>query len=185
VRLFVALEIPDEVRRALGEIIARLQKTGRGARWVRPEGIHVTLKFIGEWENLPGIQAALSGTRLPTPVEARFRGLGFFPHERHPQVLWAGVEASPNLAELAAAIDERLAAVGIGREARPFRPHLTLARIKSEDGLAALRDETRKIGSPDFGSMRTGEFHLFRSDLSREAARYTSLAKFHFCEDQR
>src|SRR5215469_14052991 len=101
-RLFVALDFPDGVRLSLRGLIERLRQESRGARWVRPEGMHVTLKFLGETDpkNLAAIRGALAGLRSPGRVEMRFRGLGFFPDGRRPRVLWCGIEASPNLAEL-------------------------------------------------------------------------------------
>jgi RNA 2',3'-cyclic 3'-phosphodiesterase len=182
VRLFVALDIPDEVRRAIGEMIARLRNVARGARWVRPEGVHVTLKFIGETppERVNAIEGALRAARAAASVEAKFRGAGFFPNERHPRVFWAGVEASPNLAELAGDVDRRLSALGIAAESREFRPHLTLARFKSEDGLPRLQEEIKKLEPFDFGSMRASEFYLFQSQLGPSGAKYTKLATFPF-----
>jgi RNA 2',3'-cyclic 3'-phosphodiesterase len=185
VRLFVALEIPDEVRRAIGEMIARLRDVAHGARWVRAEGVHVTLKFIGEMpaERVVAIEQALRGARgagVIASVEAKFRGAGFFPNERHPRVFWASVEASPNLAELAREVDARLSSLGIAAETREFRPHLTLARFKSEDGLPRLREEIKKLEPVDFGSMETSEFHLFQSQLGAGGAKYTKLATFPF-----
>ena len=181
-RLFVALDIPAEVRRAISETIARLRDVARGARWLRAEGVHVTLKFIGEMpaERVPAIEEALRAAGVAEPVAARFRGVGFFPNERHPRVFWAGVEASPNLAELARDVDQRLSRLGIAAETREFRPHLTLARFKSEDGLPRLREEIKKLEPLDFGSMRASEFYLFQSELGRGGAKYTKLANFRF-----
>ncbi len=179
-RLFVALDIPSEVRQAIGEMIARLRDVARGARWVRPEGVHVTLKFIGEIsaERAAKIEAALREVRLGAPVDAQFRGVGFFPNERHPRVFWAGIEASSNLAELAKDVDKRLSPLGIEAETREFRPHLTLARFKTEDGLARLREEIKKFEPFEFGSMCVSEFYLFQSELGRRGAKYTKLASF-------
>jgi RNA 2',3'-cyclic 3'-phosphodiesterase len=185
VRLFVALEIPDEVRGAIGEMIARLRDVARGARWVKAEGVHVTLKFIGETpaERVAAIEGALRGAGaagIAAPIEARFRGAGFFPNERHPRVFWAGVDASPNLAELAREVGRRLSPLGIDSESRDFRPHLTLARFKSEDGLPRLREEIKKLEPFDFGSIRAYEFYLFQSQLGAGSAKYTKLATFPF-----
>lgn len=194
-RIFVALDIPADVRRAIGGMISRLRDAARGARWVRVEGVHLTLKFIGEIsvERIAAIEEALRGVRIAAPrvsspplaaaIDAKFRGAGFFPNERHPRVFWAGVEASPNLAELARAVDAQLAPLGIAAETREFRPHLTLARFKSEDGLPRLRDEIKKLEPFDFGSMRASEFHLFRSELGPGGAKYTKLANFPFSTD--
>jgi 2'-5' RNA ligase len=182
VRLFVALDIPAEVRRSIGDMIARLRDVARGARWVRAEGVHVTLKFIGEMpaERVAAIEAALRGARVAAPVEASFRGAGFFPNERHPRVFWAGVDASPNLSELAGDVDQRLSGLGIPAEEREFRAHLTLARFKSEDGLPRLREEIKKLEPFDFGSMRATEFYLFQSQLGPGGAKHTKLASFSF-----
>jgi RNA 2',3'-cyclic 3'-phosphodiesterase len=185
VRLFVALDIPAEVRRAIGEMIARLRDVARGARWVRAEGVHVTLKFIGEMpaERVATVEAELRGASVAAPVEAKFRGAGFFPNDRHPRVFWAGVEASPNLAELAGSVDARLSKLGIAAEAREFRAHLTLARFKSEDGLPRLREVIKKLEPLDFGSMRASEFYLFQSQLGPGGAKYTKLASYPFGGD--
>lgn len=185
-RLFVALEIPDEIKKRLERLIERLRGTARGARWNRAEALHLTLKFIGEMpkEKLPAIQEALSSVHDGAPVEAHIRGTGFFPNERHPHVFWVGVEASPNLNELAAAVDASLKNVGIPPETREFSAHLTLARIKSEDGLPRLREAIRNRETTDFGSMRATEFHLYRSELLPDGARHTRLASFPFVEAQ-
>ncbi len=181
-RVFVALDIPDRIRQALAGLIGKLERTCRGARWVRVEGLHVTLKFIGEAapEMVERIQAELATIRLAAPVETSFRDVGFFPNERHPRVFWVGIAATPNLAELAAEIERRLEPLGIPSESRPFRPHLTLARFKSEDGLERLREELRSAGPFEFGSTQAGELHLYRSQLKPGGAEYTRLKTFPF-----
>ena len=113
-------------------------------------------------------------------MEIDFRDAGFFPDERHPRVVWAGMAATPNLAELAVEIDQRLELLGIPREQRPFRPHLTLARFKSEDGLDRLRETLRGLASLVLGSTRASEFHLYHSMLKPSGAEYTRLATFPF-----
>ena len=181
-RVFLALEIPGEVRTAIGELIRTLEKTCRGAHWVRPDGVHVTLKFIGEAapERIEQIQARLANIRVSAPVELEFRGVGFFPNDRHPRVFWAGIAATPNLAELAGCIEQELAPLGIPREERPFKPHLTLARFKSEDGLPRLREAIASAGALDFGAMREESFHLYGSRLKPGGAEYMKLATFPF-----
>jgi len=148
-RLFVAFDLPGEVRTALGEPIARLKPLCRAARWARPEGMHVTLKFIGhaiadgDTEKLDATRAALAAVQSSEPVEIRYRGIGFFPDARRPRVVWCGVEASANLAKLAADIESRLEPLGIPRETRAFVPHLTLARFKSPEVGVRFRDGAR------------------------------------------
>lgn len=181
-RVFVAVDIPDEVREAIRTLMGKLENTCRGARWARVEGMHVTLKFIGEvsTEKVERIRAELAAVRSAAPVEISFRGVGFFPNERHPRVFWAGMAASPNLGELAEEVERRLETLGIPREQRPFRPHLTLARFKSEDGLERLRAASREAGALEFGSTTAREFHLYQSQLHPKGAVYTRLATFPF-----
>ncbi len=181
-RVFVAIDVPQDVRRALGDLIEKLEKLGRGARWMRPEGIHITLKFVGEVpdEVVEKVKPILAGVHFPSPVQMSFRETGFFPNARHPRVFWAGIEATPNLAWIAGEIERRLEPAGIAAENRSFRPHLTLARIKSEEGLAKLRTAIDQLAPFDFGSARATQFHLYQSILKREGAEYTRLATFDF-----
>jgi 2'-5' RNA ligase len=171
VRLFVALDLPETVRGALRESIEPLKKACPGARWVHPESMHVTLKFIGqvEAEKLDSIRAALLPIRSEQPVEMEFRGLGFFPSEHRPRVVWCGVEASPNLAALAADIEASLGSFGTSAEWRPFVPHLTLARMDPEKVSSGVVDRHSAAGSeleaPPFGAAREKEFFIYQSFL--------------------
>ena len=185
-RLFVAMDVPEEVRKAIREYIGKLQAVCRGARWARVESMHVTLKFIGEvsGEKVQQVKKELEGVRSAAAVEMSFRGVVFFPHARHPRVFWARIEATPNLAELAADIEKRLERLGIPREERAFRPHLTLARFKSEEGLPKLQEAMEKAGAMEFGSTRSSEFHLYESKLMRGGAVYTRLATIEFAAVQ-
>jgi 2'-5' RNA ligase len=182
VRLFVALELPEHVRAALSDLIARLKLESPKARWVRPEGMHITLKFIGEADpgNLDTIRAALETVRSSAPVEMNLRGVGFFPDGRRPRAAWCGVEASPNLAQLAADIARALEPLGFPAESRQFVPHLTLARFKSPDGLEKLVSAASNLESQGFGSARESEFHLFQSFLRPSGSEYKRLATFPF-----
>ena len=181
-RVFVAVEIPGEVRRAIASFIGRLEKTCRGARWVRVEGMHLTLKFIGEAqeEKVEQIRRTLAEVRNVSPVEIGFRGTGFFPNAKHPRVFWAGIEATPNLGELASEIERRLEALGIPSEQRPFKPHLTLARFKSEEGLSQLHEALATEGAIEFGRTVASEFHMYQSQLKPGGAVHTQLATFPF-----
>jgi RNA 2',3'-cyclic 3'-phosphodiesterase len=144
--------------------------------------MHITLKFIGyiDDKKLGAIRGALSVIRSIQAVEMHFRGLGFFPHERRPRVLWVGVEASPNLAALALDIDASLERHGVPREARAFVPHLTLARFDQPGGLEKLVATAENLASTNFGSCTEREFYLYESVLKRSGAEYTRLAAFPF-----
>jgi 2'-5' RNA ligase len=190
VRLFVALEIPSAVRDNLAALINDLRTAEAGtkhkARWVRPENLHVTLKFIGNVDagKLDAIYAALGQICSTGKVELRFRGLGFFPSEKRPRVLWAGIAGSPNLAPLAAGLDARLEKLGIPRETREFAPHLTLARFDPPGVSERLRAAAEGNVGREFGDVRTGEFHLFESKTRPTGAEYTRLSSFSFAEDE-
>ena len=188
-RLFVALDLPDDVRRALGDLIRRLKKLCREARWVRPDAMHLTLKFIGhairddDAAKFASLRAALAAIRSDRAAEMQFRGVGFFPNARRPRVAWCGVEASPNLAQMAAEIEAALEPLGIPRESREFVPHLTLARFESPKGLAALTHAAEELKSFDIGSARATEFYLYESVLHRSGAEYKKLETYPFVKE--
>ena len=184
-RLFVALEIPAAVRDNLAAQINELRDlpaplAAKRLRWVRPENLHVTLKFIGEVEaaKLDGIRSALTAIGLDAPVGLDFRGLGFFPDEKYPRVLWVGLHASGNLPVLASDIDRTLEGQGIARDERAFAPHLTLARFEPRGLHERLRIAIQKNSEREFGAFEAREFHLIQSRLKPSGAEYTSLAAF-------
>ncbi len=176
-RVFVALDVPEPVRASLAELSERLKKVCPNARWVRLEGIHITLKFIGEVppEKLEQIRQALGELPSFNPITVRFAGVGFFPDARSPRVFWAGVQADPTLAELAAAMEMKLEPLGIAPEKRAFHPHLTLARFESPQGAQALMEAVEALGTPELGEETFREFHLYQSVLKRSGAEYTRL----------
>lgn len=195
-RLFVALDLRDGVRRALGDLMAKLKSLSPDARWVRPEGMHATLKFIGhavetgDTKKLDAVRAALAAVHSDRPVEMNFRGVGFFPNASRPRVVWCGVQASENLAPLAADIDRALEPLGISREDRAFVPHLTLARFKparpgkrrrsNRGGGETLQSTAAEMAEKDFGSARETEFHLFESITKPGGAEYRKLETYSF-----
>ena len=186
-RLFVALEIPTAIRENLATLVRDLREVSsklpdRRPRWVRSENLHVTLKFIGEADTrqVEGIREALSKVHSDAPVDLAFHQLGFFPIERHPRVLWAGVNASPNLPALAADVDRALETQGIAREQRAFTPHLTLARFEPPALSEELRVAIQKNSKREFGSFQAREFHLTESKLHSSGAVYRTVATFPF-----
>ena len=185
-RLFVALDLSNAVRAGIANFCETLRADFPSARWVRSEGIHVTLKFIGEVSDgrVEQIEDALGTVVCNAAVEMRFRGTGFFPNEWRPRVFWIGIEATPNLAEIAAQFETMLEPLGIARESREFKPHLTLARIEETRGIEKLHDAIRRIGPVDFGTVRTNEMYLYRSELGRGGAKYTRLKTFTFAKRQ-
>ncbi len=191
-RLFVALDIDDAIRERLTRFVDGVRNFAPDARWVKPESLHVTLKFIGEQpdaaaENIKQALATISGST----TAMSFRGYGFFPTPKSARVFWVGMEAGPQLAALAAAIDEKMATLGIAQEDRPFSPHLTLARAPGgsgsprwgkgdgpNHGFQKLQEKLAALPPPEFGTMTPHEFFLYQSQLSPKGSKYTKLAHF-------
>jgi len=181
-RLFIAIELPREIRDALMAFLTELRGIAPRAKWVRAENLHVTLKFLGETDagKLPAIQNALASIRGGEPVSLDFRGLGFFPNEHKPRVFWVGMQASANLKTLAEAIDREMHKHGFPLENRPFTPHLTLARFEPPGTPAQLGAAAKHNSARSFGSLTARAFHLIESKLKPGGAEYTTLKSFPF-----
>jgi 2'-5' RNA ligase len=189
-RLFVALDIDEEIRKQIAEFIERVEGLAPDARWVSAESLHVTLKFIGEKPDarVPDIESALKSISGEA-FRVSFHGCGFFPTPKSARVFWLGIEAESGLATLAKAVESTLAKLDIPEEKREFSPHLTLARAGGGSGAPGWRKGDRpnrhfaalqlRLGEvPEFGTMTAREFSLYRSQLSPQGSRYTKIARF-------
>jgi len=185
IRSFIAIELPEEVRLGLRGIQARLKQSGHTfVKWVAPESIHLTLKFLG---NIPAGQvtdiarAMEEASRGFLPFRLKIGKLGAFPNLRRPRVVWVGIDGEVDrLTALQQRLDAALARLGFARETRPFSPHLTLARLREG---TSLRD------CQDFAGLVTGAeaqagteisvdcICLMKSDLRPSGAVYTRLAE--------
>ena len=186
-RLFVALQIPDSIRHDYGKLIDDWRRFDAKAapkkpKWVRPENLHVTLKFIGQTDpaRLDAICVALAEVRSPQEVHLHFRNIGFFPSAKCPRVIRGGMESSENLAPLAHAVDKQIATLGFPAEERAFTPHLTLARLDPPGIAQELRTAIENQATRNFGELHTSEFHLIESKLKPSGAEYTTLRSFPF-----
>jgi 2'-5' RNA ligase len=174
VRAFVAIELDARLREAMGELQARLRPRLGGIRMVRPDGIHLTLRFLGDTSPA---QVEVLRPRLASaaaacpPCEARVAGLGMFPERGSPRVLWLGLDVPPPVVDLQAACERAARAAGFEKEDRPFRAHLTLGRWRER----APRPE---LPPAELGPTRLETLVLFRSDLRPDGAVYTPLAPF-------
>jgi RNA 2',3'-cyclic 3'-phosphodiesterase len=192
VRLFIALDIDDAIRKRIELFLEGVRGFAPEARWVRPESLHITLKFIGEKppEAVDSLKEALGGIRVP-PFAVAPRGFGFFPTPKSPRVFWVGIQAGPELQWLAAGVDEITARSGVPKEEHAFSPHLTLARKSGGSGtprsqrgdgpnrvFQRLQERLAAMPTPEFGTMTAHEFFLYRSQLSRNGSRYTKLQRF-------
>lgn len=174
------MEISEEIREGIAALTEGLKELDDSWKWTRAENLHVTLKFLGELpqEKLGAILKALGGVPFARPLPLRFTGLGFFPNDRRPRVLWVGIDGPPALPELAVDIETALACVGIPKEERGFTPHLTLARSKEGRIAPKLREALSDRPHHDLGTLVASEFHLIRSTLKSTGAEYTTLASF-------
>lgn len=181
-RLFISIEIPEDIRAAYVALLKKFRGIAPHAKWVRVQNLHVTLKFLGGTpaEKLAALQNALAAIRSPEPVQLEFRGLGFFPTEKRPRVFWAGMEASPNLKSLAEDIDQAAHRLGFPLEERPFTPHLTLARFDPPGIGPKLLHAVHAHDTQSFGSLTASSFHLIESQLKRTGAEYTTIQTFRF-----
>jgi len=193
-RIFIGIDLDPEVRGHIARFLEGVQGFAPDAKWVRPESLHVTLKFVGEQapERVEAITERLR--RIEHSVlEIRTVGYGFFPTAKAPRVFWIGIQGGTQLAALAESIDVAVAELGIPREDRPFSPHLTLARggggrssgspkWRKGDGpnatFAVLEKRLAAMGELDFGAMTAREFILYQSQLSRGGSKYTRLQRF-------
>jgi len=200
-RLFVGIDIDPAIRERLARYVGELSGAVPDVRFIKPETWHVTLKFIGEFPEaeLDALRGVLGAIHQPSFAIA-FRNVGFFT-PRSPRVFWAGVHAGAELAALATAVDEAVAAIGVAHETHPYRPHLTLARTGSGRPAGSARDRRKPIlfrlkehleavpprgwgqpraeySSPEFGTMMAREFFLYESKLSPKGASYSKIARF-------
>ena len=174
IRAFVALELDVDVRARIASLIAQLRPMTAGVRWVAPESLHVTVRFLG-WATPPALvqlqgPLAEAAAHCP-PADAPVRGLGVFPERGSPRVLWLGIEVPPAVAALQAQCERAAVAAGFPPEPRGFRPHLTLGRWPHP----ARRP---RLPAADLGAARLGRLVLFRSELRRTGPIYTPLAAF-------
>jgi 2'-5' RNA ligase len=198
-RLFIALDIDEEIRQRIRTFLEGVKGFAPDARWVRPESLHVTLKFIGEQPegSLDALERALAQVSS-SPLELSFRGYGFFPIPKSARVFWIGIQSGPQLSALAGAIDNATATLDIPKEDRAFSPHLTLARRGGGSGsprrqkgdspnntFQRLSEKLAAITSHEFGTMTAREFFLYQSHLSRDGARYTKLKRFPLRDETR
>jgi len=181
-RIFVAIELSEEVLAQARILLEDLGKEVPAVRWARPESLHVTLKFLGEVgdERVDSIGEALDRAAAgggTSPFTFEVEGLGTFGERKRPRVVWAGVrERSGALSELYAAAESACVKLGFGAEDRPFHPHLTLARLKGP--VPRLGRALAKRSGVRFGSTEVRSFMLIRSELRPEGALYTTLRRF-------
>lgn len=185
IRAFLAADPPREVLDEIDRIQDRLRKAIQGdIRWVRPEGIHLTLKFFGaiSESDVANISQAVKNTTSDVkPFTLGIRRVGAFPDVKRPRVLWLGMDGDVEiLIRLQKKVDAELQTYGFEKEERSFKPHLTLARIREPRGVIGLAKIMEKSEGYAAGSFSVAGLNLFKSDLTPKGAVYTKLAYFPF-----
>ena len=177
-RLFVALNLPKKERERIYRASKVLRECELPVRWVEPELYHMTLKFLGEVreDRMERVQDALDHVASTTgKLDLAVEGFGAFPTIRRPQLIWVGIEPSPELRCLKQDVEWALMACGFDRETRAFHPHLTLGRADARDGAGAFRGLDEKAANLAYkGQVKVHRLDLMRSQLSKGGgARYT------------
>ena len=182
IRCFIALNLPAEIKGRLAELEARLKESRADVSWVKPENVHLTLKFLGgvEEARVPIVKRAVQERlRREGPLVLTLAGLGVFPNPRSPRVVWVAVEGdTERLQNLQESLEQALGEVGFPREARSFSPHITLGRMRSRQGATGLMELVGRLGANEVGSMRAESIELMRSQLHPAGAVYTILESF-------
>jgi 2'-5' RNA ligase len=178
-RLFTGIAAPPEINSALDDFVLKLKPLAP-IRWSPASNFHITTKFIGAWgdDRLDELQTALATIPRGGSFSIAIRGFGFHPNARRPHVFFTNIDGGVALPELARRTNEACETVGVAREARPYSPHLTIARIDDPKGLGALHNALQQLTDIEFGEFTATSFHLYLSKPGRGGSVYTSLAEF-------
>jgi 2'-5' RNA ligase len=177
IRCFIAIDVPAELKSEISSLQNSLRKLGAGIAWTRSAGLHLTLKFLGNvgQDRLPdvisGVEAATSRVE---PFVVSAEGVGCFPNDRRPRVLWVGLDGGEALILLQQAVEDVMESLGFPREERKFHPHLTLGRVKHPRGVDEVVWEMQRLGFRR-QEFRAGDLRLMRSDLQPTGAVYSVI----------
>ncbi|MCA9832149.1 MAG: RNA 2',3'-cyclic phosphodiesterase [Dehalococcoidia bacterium] len=184
-RLFIACEVPDDVKEGISNVVDQLKsRSGADVRYIRPDGVHVTLKFLGEVpvKKLPAVKLALQEAVVGhQPFELELSTIGTFGGREGLRIMWVGVAGDVlRLEALVRAVNAALAVVGFEPERRPFRPHLTLGRVRDEVGTRRRAEIEVAVGKTVVPPVawRTSQVSLMRSRITSQGAFYDVLATF-------
>ncbi|MBN1559220.1 RNA 2',3'-cyclic phosphodiesterase [candidate division KSB1 bacterium] len=179
IRTFICIDLPDEIVDYLSTVQNKLQRVGRGVRWVAPQNIHLTIKFLGDVRSdaIDDIAQAVSRACHETPpFSVSLSHTGAFPNFHRPRIFWVGIrEESGALLSLYQKMEDELQRLHFAREDRRFSPHLTLGRSKSDDGLEEVSTALQQEKCPAL-SFVARELIVMQSELAPQGALYTPLA---------
>jgi 2'-5' RNA ligase len=181
IRAFIAIELPETIKSSIETIQARLKSLELPLRWVRVENIHLTMKFLGEIEEIEigSIESALQDSvKMQAPLMLSAKGVGVFPGIRRPRILWVGIhDHETGLAGLQKSIEKQLHRIGYSKEGRPFKGHLTIGRAKGYVDERKLKEALDSFLAFESSPFTVTEFFMFRSVLKPGGPEYTKLIR--------
>ncbi|MBI4654914.1 MAG: RNA 2',3'-cyclic phosphodiesterase [Nitrospirae bacterium] len=185
-RCFISVELPEELKKNIYVYVEKLKAAGVDVKWVRPENLHLTLKFLGDTteERLKSINERLiSLAKAHDRFYLQISGAGAFPNIKYPKVIWLGVYDSEEIIKLQHDIDESMAGLGFEKDDKQFAPHLTIGRVKSMRNKDALIKELITLKEVDFGKIGVINITLMKSELKPGGAEHFKLSEIPFGRD--
>jgi 2'-5' RNA ligase len=184
-RTFIAINLDQQLKETLSQLIEELERLDparKSVKWVNQQGMHLTLKFLGEIDENRVRQIESVLERVSDRSRAftmKITGTGYFPPDRrNPRVLWMGIEEEESLKTLQSRLEEEMEKLGFPKEKREFHPHLTLGRVKIASNLREVMLHLEKYGSQNFGAMEVKKITFFKSVLKPTGAEYSVLSEF-------
>ena len=179
IRTFISIDLPEEIKKDIKDLQDRLKTHGGHIGWVRPEAIHLTLKFLGaiDEKEITGIEAVVKKAVIGLdPFYLRISGLGVFPNLKRPKVIWVGVNEEGNgLIRIQSRIEDEMERIGYSKENRKFNPHLTIGRVRDIYGLKQIIDGIEAEKGIDLNGFHVTGVSFIKSELRSEGAIYTRL----------
>jgi 2'-5' RNA ligase len=173
--------LDDPIRRELSDLLSELRKLNAPVKWVGPQNLHLTLKFLGEVKDdkVPQAISIIRSCAAETPAfDLTVRGAGAFPNLHRPRVLFVDAEDQPAVAaDLAARLNDRMAEIGVEREDRPFQNHITLGRLRNPRPVPEVAQRIEALAGRSFGTMRVDRVTLMKSDLQPAGPVYTAVER--------
>jgi 2'-5' RNA ligase len=177
------MDISEAQRVEIGQTIEAFRQMRAYVKWVRPENLHITLKFLGDVNEDSIYTIAQKLTELSAvhaALQVKLKTIGAFPSLKRPNALWIGITKTPALEALHCGIEEAMSQAGFKKEDRPFTPHLTIARVKGMRDYHGLYEKINAVSGKDFGKSDAAEIVLMQSDLMPGGAKYMRLKSFPF-----